>query len=60
MIMIPLPSQRLLFLGFLLSYKGFVPQYKYQFGETFGKTTYQLLTDLAVPKRPQPLLAPLH
>ncbi|KAM6117409.1 ciliary microtubule inner protein 2A [Phoenicopterus ruber ruber] len=41
-------------------YDGFVPQYKYQFGETFGKTTYRLLTDPSVGKSPRPLLAPLH
>ncbi|NXI58576.1 F166A protein, partial [Chloroceryle aenea] len=42
------------------SYEGFVPQYKYQFGETFGKTTYRLLTDPGVRKSPHPLLAPPH
>ncbi|NXV98360.1 F166A protein, partial [Calonectris borealis] len=42
------------------SYEGFVPQYNYQFGETFGKTTYRLLTDPGVRKSPRPLLAPLH
>ncbi|XP_075628227.1 ciliary microtubule inner protein 2A [Balearica regulorum gibbericeps] len=41
-------------------YRGFVPQYNYQFGETFGKTTYRLLTDPAVTKSPHPLLAPLR
>ncbi|KAM7087558.1 ciliary microtubule inner protein 2A [Ciconia maguari] len=41
-------------------YEGFVPQYNYQFGETFGKTTYRLLTDPGVRKSPRPLLAPLH
>ncbi|NWI68371.1 F166A protein, partial [Todus mexicanus] len=42
------------------SYDGFVPQYKYRFGETYGKTTYRLLTDPHVRKSPIPLLAPLH
>ncbi|NXS57548.1 F166A protein, partial [Brachypteracias leptosomus] len=42
------------------SYDGFIPQYRYQFGETFGKTTYRLLTDPGVRRSPQPLLAPLH
>ncbi|NWS66186.1 F166A protein, partial [Crotophaga sulcirostris] len=42
------------------SYEGFIPQYKYQFGESFGKTTYRLLTDPAVQKSPRSLLAPLH
>ncbi|XP_010130887.1 PREDICTED: protein FAM166A, partial [Buceros rhinoceros silvestris] len=41
-------------------YMGFVPQYNYRFGETFGKTTYRLLTDPGVGKSPRPLLAPLH
>ncbi|KAK2535085.1 Fam166a [Columba livia] len=52
-------SVTLLF-GFLLSYDGFIPQYNYQFGETFGKTTHRLLTDPTVAKSPRPLLAPLH
>ncbi|NXQ86106.1 F166A protein, partial [Nyctibius grandis] len=42
------------------SYNGFVPQYRSQFGETFGRTTYRLLTDPTVAKSPQSLLAPLH
>ncbi|NWR55279.1 F166A protein, partial [Bucorvus abyssinicus] len=42
------------------SYTGFVPQYNYRFGETFGKTTYRLLTDPGVRKSPRSLLAPLH
>ncbi|NXG73998.1 F166A protein, partial [Baryphthengus martii] len=42
------------------SYDGFVPQYRYQFGESFGKTTYRLLTDPNVRKSPYPLLEPLH
>ncbi|NXL08674.1 F166A protein, partial [Mesembrinibis cayennensis] len=42
------------------SYEGFIPQYKYQCGETFGKSTYRLLTDPNVTKSPRPLLAPLH
>ncbi|NXY47635.1 F166A protein, partial [Ceuthmochares aereus] len=41
------------------SYEGFVPQYKYQFGESFGRTTHNLLTDPAVRKSPRSLLAPL-
>ncbi|XP_064324687.1 ciliary microtubule inner protein 2A [Phalacrocorax carbo] len=41
-------------------YGGFIPQYNYQFGESFGKTTYRLLTDPGVGKSPRPLLAPLH
>ncbi|NWQ85318.1 F166A protein, partial [Burhinus bistriatus] len=42
------------------SYEGFIPQYNYQFGETFGKTTYRLLMDPGDRKSPHPLLAPLH
>ncbi|NXE46425.1 F166A protein, partial [Casuarius casuarius] len=42
------------------SYEGFVPQYGYQFGETFGKTTFRLLTDPNVRKSPRSLLAPLQ
>ncbi|NXX95358.1 F166A protein, partial [Centropus bengalensis] len=41
------------------SYVGFVPQFKYRFGNTFGRTTYQLLTDPTVRKSPRSLLAPL-
>ncbi|NXY74500.1 F166A protein, partial [Glareola pratincola] len=42
------------------SYKGFVPQYNYQFGDTFGRTTYRLLTDPGARRSPRPVLAPLH
>ncbi|NXC17023.1 F166A protein, partial [Corythaeola cristata] len=42
------------------SYQGFVPQYSYQFGETYGKTTARLLTDPCVRKSRHSLLAPLH
>ncbi|NWI23653.1 F166A protein, partial [Sula dactylatra] len=45
---------------YIPGYAGFIPQYNYQFGETFGKTTYRLLTDPGVGKSPRPLLAPLH
>ncbi|XP_069628168.1 ciliary microtubule inner protein 2A [Haliaeetus albicilla] len=45
---------------YIPGYEGFVPQYKYQFGETFGKTTYRLLTDPGVGKSPRSLLAPLY
>ncbi|NWH51318.1 F166A protein, partial [Fregata magnificens] len=45
---------------YIPGYQGFIPQYNYQFGETFGKTTYRLLTDPGVRKSPRPLLAPLH
>ncbi|NXR01431.1 F166A protein, partial [Sagittarius serpentarius] len=42
------------------SYEGFVPQHNYGFGETFGKSTYRLLTDPGVGKSPRSLLAPLR
>ncbi|NXP51097.1 F166A protein, partial [Heliornis fulica] len=42
------------------SYKGFIPQYNYQFGETFGKATHRLLTDPSIRRSPRSLLAPLH
>ncbi|KAM6337245.1 ciliary microtubule inner protein 2A [Alca torda] len=45
---------------YIPGYEGFVPQYNYQFGETFGRTTYKLLTDPGVRKSPRPVLAPLH
>ncbi|XP_063209122.1 ciliary microtubule inner protein 2A [Chroicocephalus ridibundus] len=45
---------------YIPGYEGFVPQYNDQFGETFGRTTYRLLTDPAVRKSPRPVLAPLH
>ncbi|XP_010085080.1 PREDICTED: protein FAM166A [Pterocles gutturalis] len=41
-------------------YDGFIPQYNFQFGDTFGRTTYRLLTDPSVQRSPCPLLAPLH
>ncbi|XP_069729235.1 ciliary microtubule inner protein 2A isoform X2 [Phaenicophaeus curvirostris] len=41
------------------SYAGFFPQYKYQCGESFGRTTHKLLTDPSVQKSPRSLLAPL-
>ncbi|NXS91647.1 F166A protein, partial [Jacana jacana] len=42
------------------SYEGYVPQFNYKFGETYGKTTYRLLTDPGVRKSPRSVLAPLH
>ncbi|KAM6372446.1 ciliary microtubule inner protein 2A [Pluvialis apricaria] len=45
---------------YIPGYEGFIPQYNSQFGETFGKTTYRLLTDPGVRRSPRPLLAPLH
>uniref|UniRef100_A0A672TW61 Ciliary microtubule inner protein 2A n=1 Tax=Strigops habroptila TaxID=2489341 RepID=A0A672TW61_STRHB len=40
-------------------YDGFIPQYNFQFGETFGRTTYRLLTDPTIARSPRALLAPL-
>ncbi|XP_009474597.1 PREDICTED: protein FAM166A [Nipponia nippon] len=45
---------------YLPGYEGFIPQYNYQCGETFGKTVHRLLTDPGVTKSPRPLLAPLR
>ncbi|NXG44201.1 F166A protein, partial [Psilopogon haemacephalus] len=39
---------------------GFVPQYKYRFGETYGRSTYRLLSDPEVRRSPRSLLAPLR
>ncbi|XP_009992646.1 PREDICTED: protein FAM166A [Chaetura pelagica] len=41
-------------------YEGFIPQYNYRFGETFGRTTHRLLTDPEVVRSPRSLLAPVH
>ncbi|NXF91394.1 F166A protein, partial [Eubucco bourcierii] len=41
-------------------YEGFVPQYKYRLGETYGRTTRRLLTEPGVRRSPRPLLAPLR
>ncbi|XP_014807820.1 PREDICTED: protein FAM166A [Calidris pugnax] len=45
---------------YIPGYEGYVPQFNYQFGETYGKTTYRLLTDPGVRKSPRSVLAPLH
>ncbi|XP_033923638.1 ciliary microtubule inner protein 2A [Melopsittacus undulatus] len=41
-------------------YKGFIPQYSFQYGETFGRTTHRLLTDPTIARSPRTLLAPLQ
>ncbi|XP_065593255.1 ciliary microtubule inner protein 2A [Cyrtonyx montezumae] len=41
-------------------YEGFVPQYNYQFGETYGKTTHRLLADPRVRGSPRSVLALLR
>ncbi|XP_071481424.1 ciliary microtubule inner protein 2B-like [Diadema antillarum] len=40
-------------------YCGFCPQFKFQIGETFGRTTTRLLTDPKVPKSDRTLLSDL-
>uniref|UniRef100_A0A8C3KQP2 Ciliary microtubule inner protein 2A-C-like domain-containing protein n=1 Tax=Calidris pygmaea TaxID=425635 RepID=A0A8C3KQP2_9CHAR len=45
---------------YIPGYEGYVPQFNYRFGETYGKTTYRLLTDPGVRKSPRSVLAPLH
>ncbi|XP_028410962.1 protein FAM166B-like isoform X1 [Dendronephthya gigantea] len=44
---------------FLFRYIGYCPQFKYQIGETFGRTTSQLLTDSRIASSGQPVLSPL-
>lgn len=44
---------------FPLSYAGYVPQFPFRFGDTYGKTTHKLLLDPTVSKSPRSLLAPL-
>ncbi|XP_064027730.1 ciliary microtubule inner protein 2A [Pogoniulus pusillus] len=45
---------------YIPGYEGFVPQYKYRFGETYGRSTYRLLTEPGVGRSPRSLLAPLR
>ncbi|CAN8198104.1 unnamed protein product [Coccothraustes coccothraustes] len=40
-------------------YGGHVPQFTFTFGDTYGRTTHELLTDPNVRKSPRSLLAPL-
>ncbi|XP_015272263.1 PREDICTED: protein FAM166A [Gekko japonicus] len=40
-------------------YAGFYPQIRYQVGQTYGRTTSQLLTDPEIQKSPYSVLAPL-
>ncbi|NXU87908.1 F166A protein, partial [Xiphorhynchus elegans] len=42
------------------SYGGFVPQFTYRVGKTYGRTTHDVLTDPAVNKSPRSVLAPLQ
>ncbi|NWY39894.1 F166A protein, partial [Sylvia atricapilla] len=41
------------------SYGGYVPQFTFRFGDTYGRTTHKLLLDPTVSKSPRSLLAPL-
>lgn len=41
----------------LYRYCGYVPQFKYQIGQTFGNHTHQLLTDPQVPSSSRPVLS---
>ena len=38
-------------------YCGYVPQFKYQIGQTFGNHTHELLTDPQVPSSSRPVLS---
>ncbi|KAF1580198.1 UNVERIFIED_CONTAM: hypothetical protein FQV15_0000535, partial [Eudyptes pachyrhynchus] len=40
-------------------YAGFYPQLRYQVGNTYGRTTAQLLTDPSVQKSPCSVLSPM-
>ncbi|KYO27811.1 protein FAM166A isoform B [Alligator mississippiensis] len=44
---------------YIPGYGGFYPQFRYQIGETYGKTTSHLLTDPSIQKSPCSVLAPL-
>ncbi|NXO88369.1 F166A protein, partial [Certhia brachydactyla] len=41
------------------SYGGYVPQFNFRFGNTYGRITHNLLRDPTVSKSPRSLLAPL-
>ncbi|GAB5580269.1 protein FAM166A isoform X1 [Prionailurus iriomotensis] len=43
----------------MVSYAGFYPQLRYQVGNTYGRTTAQLLTDPSVRKSPCSVLSPI-
>nr|XP_020664840.1 protein FAM166A isoform X1 [Pogona vitticeps] len=44
---------------YIPGYGGFYPQVRYQVGRTYGRTTYDMLTDPEVQKSPASILAPL-
>ncbi|NWW36622.1 F166A protein, partial [Panurus biarmicus] len=41
------------------SYGGYVPQFTFTFGDTYGRATHKLLTNPTISKSPRSLLAPL-
>ncbi|NWV70284.1 F166A protein, partial [Malurus elegans] len=41
------------------SYGGYVPQFNFRFGNTYGRITHNVLTDPTVSKSPRSLLAPM-
>lgn len=45
---------------FPASYIGYCPQFKYQIGETFGRTTSQLLTDYRIASSGRPVLSEIN
>ncbi|NXS12642.1 F166A protein, partial [Neodrepanis coruscans] len=42
------------------SYGGYVPQFSFRFGKTYGRTTHDVLLDPSVSKSPRSVLAPLR
>ncbi|XP_026959978.1 ciliary microtubule inner protein 2A [Sagmatias obliquidens] len=44
---------------YIPGYAGFYPQLRYQVGNTYGRTTAQLLADASVPKSPCSVLSPI-
>ncbi|NXQ53400.1 F166A protein, partial [Anthoscopus minutus] len=41
------------------SYGGYVPQFIFKFGDTYGRITHDVLTDPTISRSPRSLLAPL-
>ncbi|MEJ1271862.1 family with sequence similarity 166 member A [Cricetulus griseus] len=55
----PIPPFNLVAFGGISGYAGFYPQLRYQVGNTYGRTTAQLLTDPSVQKSPCSVLSPM-